>query len=59
MDPDPDPRHPGTGPGSGLWKIIRVLADPQHGPDPVQNRTGSATLVLRTFTLKFSFLQGP
>jgi hypothetical protein len=32
MDPDPDPRHPGTDPGSGFWKIIRILPDPAPNP---------------------------
>jgi hypothetical protein len=29
---DPDPGHLGTDPGSGSWKFIRILADPdpQH-----------------------------
>jgi hypothetical protein len=29
---DPDPRHPGMDPGSGFWKMIQILADPdpQH-----------------------------
>jgi len=32
MDPDPDPKHQGMDPGSGSWKIIRILTntDPQH-----------------------------
>jgi hypothetical protein len=32
---DPDPRQPGTDPGSGPWKMIRILADPdpQHCSD--------------------------
>jgi hypothetical protein len=28
MDPDPDPRHLGTDPGSGSWTIIWILPDP-------------------------------
>jgi hypothetical protein len=32
MGPAPDPRHPGTDPGSGSWKMKRILTDPV--PDP-------------------------
>jgi hypothetical protein len=32
MGLDPDPRHRGTDPGSGSWKMICILVDPT--PDP-------------------------
>jgi hypothetical protein len=34
MGPDPDPRHPGTDPGSGSWKMLWILAGPTPDPDP-------------------------
>ncbi len=38
MDPDPDPRHPGTDPGYGSWKMIRIQIRNTAAAAPIEGQ---------------------